>query len=77
MSTAADDGAPTGHLDQAEEVRLRILRSLTPVQRLDQARRLRRSMLQLLEAGIRARNPAWDEEQVRRAMASTILHART
>lgn len=77
MQAEVPPDAPPVHLAEAERVRLAILRRLTPGQRWEQAQRLRARMLELLEAGIRQRNPDWGDARVRRALASTILHART
>jgi hypothetical protein len=65
------------HLRAAEDRQRAIVRGLSPQQRLQQALRMNRSMRQLLAAGFRARNPAWTEAEVHRAVADRILHGRT
>jgi hypothetical protein len=54
-----------------------IYRSMTPGQRLEQALRMNATMRDLLAAGFRSRNPAWTQEEIGRAVADRILHART
>ncbi len=50
---------------------------MTPGQRLKQALRMNRTMRELMATGFRDRHPDWTEAQVKRAVASRILHART
>ncbi|MBX6419429.1 MAG: hypothetical protein IRZ06_00260 [Nevskia sp.] len=52
-----------------------IYRAMTPAQRLEQALRLRRQMLSLMDAGLRAEHPEWTEEQRQREIARRILVA--
>lgn len=61
----------------AHERQLAIYRAMTPQQRLQQALRMNSSMRKLMAAGFRARQPTWTDEQVKRAVADRILHART
>lgn len=65
------------HLQAAREKQLAVMRAMTPQQRLEQALRMNRAMRELMAAGFRQRRPEWTELQVKRAVASRILHART
>ena len=65
------------HVRAAHEHQVAIYRAMTPRQRLAQGLRMNRTMRELLAAGFRDRHPEWSEEQVRRAVADRILHART
>lgn len=70
-------GFESAHARQARERQVAIYRAMNPQQRLDQARRMNRSMRVLLAAGFRHRHPEWDDRTVARAVADRILHART
>lgn len=65
------------HERLAHARQVEIYRAMAPQDRLRQALRMNHSMRQLLAAGFRARQPAWTEAQVNRAVADRILHART
>jgi hypothetical protein len=65
------------HERVARERQLEIIRALTPQQRLQQALRMNRTARALLAAGFRQRHPDWTENEVKRAVANRILHART
>ncbi|MBL9199135.1 MAG: hypothetical protein JNL39_01460 [Opitutaceae bacterium] len=54
-----------------------IYRAMSPQQRLRQALRMNRTMRRLLATGFRLRHADWSEEQIRRAVAQSVLHART
>jgi hypothetical protein len=73
MSTVAEPD----HERAAHERQVAIYRAMAPRQRLQQALRMNRSMRKLLAAGFRFRHADWTEDQVRRAVADRILHART
>lgn len=74
-----DPMAPTEseHERMAHARQIEIYRRMTPPQRLEQALRMNRAMRDLMAAGFRGRHPDWPEQQVRRAVADRILHART
>jgi hypothetical protein len=65
------------HEREAQVRQEEIYRAMTPRHRLEQALRLRRAMKDLLAAGFRDRHPSWSEQQVQRAVADSILYART
>lgn len=67
----------TDHARAAHRRQVEIYRAMSPQQRLQQALRMNRAMRQLLAAGFRQRHAEWSEEQIRRAVADRILHART
>ncbi|MBL9203681.1 MAG: hypothetical protein JNN01_01250 [Opitutaceae bacterium] len=69
--------AEPDHERAAHEHQMAIFRAMSPQQRLHQALRLNRSMRALMAAGFRDRHPTWTENEVRRAVAERILHART
>lgn len=71
-SPTTSDHERLAHARQVE-----IYRAMAPQDRLRQALRMNHSMRQLLAAGFRARQPTWTEDQVRRAVADRVLHART
>lgn len=73
MSTVAEPD----HERAAHDHQVAIYRAMAPRQRLQQALRMNRAMRELLAAGFRSRHADWTEEQVRRAVADRILHART
>jgi hypothetical protein len=65
------------HESAAHARQVAIYRAMTPRQRMEQALRMNHSMRGLLAAGFRDRQPSWTAEQVKRAVADCILHART
>jgi hypothetical protein len=65
------------HVQAAEEHQAAIYRAMTPQARMQQAIRMNQNMRRLLAAGFRLRHPEWTEQQVKRAVADRILHART
>lgn len=69
--------AESDHEHLAHQRQIAIYRSMAPQQRMQQALRMNRSMRELLAAGFRMRQPTWNDEQVKRAVADRILHART
>ncbi|ATC65683.1 hypothetical protein CMV30_17975 [Nibricoccus aquaticus] len=71
------DTAQADHLRIAHERQVAIYRAMSPQDRLRQALRMNRSMLELLAAGFRQRQPTWSDAQIRTAVADRILHART
>ena len=56
---------------------LRILRAMSPAQKLKAAERLYHSARQLKAAALRAEHPDWTEEAVRRAVREAFLHSRS
>ena len=73
MSAAAEPD----HVRAAHAHQVAIYRAMSPQRRLQQALRMNRTMRELMAVGFRDRNPEWTEEQIRRAVADRILHART
>ncbi len=69
--------AEPDHVRAAHAQQVAIYRAMTPQQRLEQARRMNRTMRELMAVGFRDRHPEWTEPQVKRAVADRILHART
>jgi hypothetical protein len=55
----------------------RILRAMTPQQKLRVALRLYHSVRQLKAAGLRAQHPEWTEADIREKLRDIMLHART
>jgi hypothetical protein len=76
MSPTSDAAEPD-HEQIAHAIQVAIYRAMTPQQRMQQALRMNRTMRELLSAGYRFRNPGWTEDQLKRAVAERILHART
>jgi hypothetical protein len=60
-----------------DDEQIRILRAMTPAQKIRAAERLIESARELKAAAIRARHPDWSDEQVREAVAKAFLNART
>jgi hypothetical protein len=60
-----------------EEEYLRILRAMTPAQKLRAAERLYWSARQLKAAALRAEHPDWSEEEIERAVRDAFLYARS
>ncbi len=65
------------HVRAAEAHQVSIYRAMTPQQRLEQGRRMNRTMRKLLAAGFRERHPKWSDSQVRQAVAQRVLYAAT
>jgi len=55
----------------------RIVKALSPGQKLKAAERLYHSARQLKAAALRARHPDWPEEEIRRAVREVFLHSRS
>lgn len=55
----------------------RILRAMSPAQKLKAAEGLYHSARQLKAADLRARHPDWTEEAIRRAVREAFLHSRS
>ena len=55
----------------------KIIRALSPDQKLKAAERLYRSAQQLKAASLRARHPDWTEEAILRAVREVFLHSRS
>ncbi len=56
---------------------IRILRAMTPEQKLRAAEELYRAALEIKAAALRARHPDWSEEDVQRKVRDIFLHGRT
>ena len=56
---------------------LRILRAMSPGQKLKAAERLYHSARQLKAAALRAAHPDWTDEAIRRAVREAFLHSRS
>lgn len=56
---------------------IRILRAMTPEQKLRATAALNDLARELKAAGLRAQHPDWTEEQLRAAVREIFLHART
>ena len=69
--------AESDHARAAHAHQVAIFRAMAPQQRLRRALGMNRMMRTALAAGFRARRPEWNEDQVKRAVADRILHART
>ena len=55
----------------------RIIRAMSPAQKLKAAECLYRSARQLKMAALRASHPDWSEEAILRAVREVFLHSRT
>jgi hypothetical protein len=64
-------------MDMDDGVQLRILRAMTPEQKLEAAMRLYWSARGLKAAALRARHPEWSEEELQRAVREIFLYARS
>lgn len=56
---------------------IEIFRSMSPTRRLAEGMKMNRVMRELLARGFRQRHPAWSDDEISRAVADRILHART
>lgn len=56
---------------------IRILRAMTPEQKLEAVAELWRAARALKAAWLRAQHPDWSEEQIRRTVREILLHGRT
>lgn len=63
--------------DDYSEEHIRILRAMTPEQKLRAAGRLYWSARTWCAAGVRMRHPDWDEPDVQREVTRLFLHARS
>ena len=57
--------------------RLRILRAMTPEQKLDAAAQLIYAARELEAAALRAQHPEWSDEQIHAAVREAFLYARS
>jgi hypothetical protein len=64
------------HMDADAEY-IRILRAMTPEQKLRATAALNDLARELKSAGLRAQHPDWTEQQVQAAVREMFLHART
>lgn len=64
------------HHREAERIRRRILRDMTPVQRLDAAMDMFWVARAQKSAAVQREHPDWTHEQVQRAVHEAILYAR-
>jgi hypothetical protein len=55
----------------------RILRAMTPAQKLRAAERLYWSARQLKAAALRAQHPDWSEEKIQRTVREIFMYARS
>lgn len=55
----------------------RILRAMSPAQKLKAAEQLYWSARQLKAAALRAQHPGWSEEEIERAVREAFLYARS
>ena len=58
-------------------VQLKILRAMTPEQKLEAAMQLYWSARHLKAAALRAQHPEWTEEAIQRAVREIFLYARS
>ena len=63
-------------IDKMNTAAQRILRAMSPAQKLKAAERLYHSARQLKTAALRARHPDWTEEAIHRAVREVFLHSR-
>ena len=63
-------------IDKMNAEAQRILRAMSPAQKLKAAERLYHSARQLKAAALRARHPDWTEEAIRSAVREVFLHSR-
>ncbi len=56
---------------------IRILRAMTPEQKLRAAEELYRAALEIKAAALRAHHPDWSEEEVQRKVRDIFLHDRS
>ena len=59
-----------------DEAHIRILRQMTPEQKLKAAERLYWSARELKAAALRVQHPDWSEEQVKKAVRDSFLYER-
>lgn len=55
----------------------KILRAMTPEQKLDAMQRIYNTARELKEAGLRMQHPDWTEDQINAAVREAFLYART
>lgn len=55
----------------------RILRNMTPAQKLDAMQRIYNTARDLKAAGLRLHHPDWTEDQIEAALREAFLYART
>lgn len=60
-----------------DEVQQKILRAMTPAQKLRAAQQLWESAWQLKAAALRAQHPDWSEEAIQHAVREAFLYARS
>ena len=64
------------HLIEAEAVRRRILRDMSPTQRLDAAMDMFWVAREQKASALQRHNPDWTEERIKRALFEAIVYAR-
>ncbi len=64
-------------MSEANEEYLRILRAMTPEQKLRAMQALYDTARQLKAAGLRSQHPDWTEEQIACAVREVFLYGRT
>ncbi len=55
----------------------KILRAMTPAQKLDAMQRIYNTARELKAAGLRMQHPDWTEDQIKAALREAFLYART
>ena len=55
----------------------KILRNMTPAQKLDAMQRIYNTARDLKAAGLRMQHPDWTEDQIQAALREAFLYART
>ena len=63
--------------DAKDEIYWKIIRAMTPAQKLAAAEDLYWSARAIKAAGLRAQHPDWTEEEVQRAVREAFLYARS
>ena len=56
---------------------IRILRAMTPEQKLRAAEEMYRAALEIKAAALRSQHPDWSEDEVQRKVRDIFLHGRT
>lgn len=55
----------------------KVLRNMTPAQKLDAMQRIYNTARDLKAAGLRMQHPDWTEDQIQAALREAFLYART
>ena len=62
--------------EMEDDVYLKIIRGLTPAQKLKAAQEIWEVARQVKAAGLRSQHPDWTEEEIQRAVREAFLYAR-